>query len=139
MRQLLTESLVLAVAAAALGLFCARFGLEAIGRLTASHIPLQSRIGMDASVTLFAIVLAVVTSMLFGLLPAWRLASGKTDDWLRAGRTETAASGARRLQRTLVVAEVGVVDCAAGLRGADAAVVCESDCTRRWGLIRTLL
>jgi predicted permease len=107
-RQLLTESLVLAAASAAIGLFCAHFGLEAIGRLSASHIPLQSRIGMDAPVTLFALVLSVVTSILFGLLPAWRLASGKTGQPLRAGRMETAGSGARRLQRSLVVAEVAL-------------------------------
>jgi predicted permease len=107
-RQLLTESLVLAAASAAIGLFCARFGLEVIGRLSASHIPLQSRIGMDAPVTLFALVLSVIASILFGLLPAWRLASGKTGRPLTAGRSETAGSGARRLQRTLVVAEVAL-------------------------------
>jgi predicted permease len=107
-RQLLTESLVLALASSAIGLCCARFGLQAIGGLSASHIPLQSRIGMDAPVTLSALALSVVATFLFGLLPAWRLASGKTGDPLRAGRTETAASGARRLQRTLVVAEVAL-------------------------------
>jgi predicted permease len=100
-RQLLTESLVLAVVSAAIGLSCARLGLEAIGRLSASHIPLQSRVGMDASVTAFAAVLAVVTSLFFGLLPAWRLASG-------TGRAETAGPTVRRLQRTLVVAEVAL-------------------------------
>ncbi len=107
-RQLLSESLGLALASAAAGLFCARFGLEAIMRLSASHIPLQSRIEMDAPVALFALALSAVTTMLFGLLPAWRLASGKTGHPLRAGRTETAGSGARRLQRTLVVAEVAL-------------------------------
>ena len=69
---------------------------------------MQSRIAIDAPVTLFALALAVATTMLFGLLPAWRLASGKTDHSLRSGRTETAGSGARRLQRTLVVAEVAL-------------------------------
>jgi predicted permease len=107
-RQLLTESLMLAAASAAVGLLCARFGLEAVARQGASHIPLQSRIAMDAPVTLFALVLSVATTMLFGLLPAWRLASGNTCHPLRAGRTETAGSGARRLQRTLVVAEVAL-------------------------------
>ncbi|MGH9720794.1 MAG: ABC transporter permease, partial [Bryobacteraceae bacterium] len=107
-RQLLAESLVLAMASAGIGLFCARFGLEAIGRVSASHIPLQSRIGMDAPVAVFAVVLSIVTSVLFGLLPAWRLVSGKTGHPLRAGRAETAGSGARRLQRTLVVAEVAL-------------------------------
>ncbi len=107
-RQLLTESLVLAVASAAIGLLCARFGLEAIGRLSNSHLPLRSRIEMDAPVALFALALAVVTSIAFGLLPAWRLASGRTGHPLRGGRTETAGSGARRLQRALVVAEVAL-------------------------------
>jgi len=107
-RQLLTESLMCAAAGAAIGLFCARFGLEAIGHLSDSRIPLQSRAGMDAAVTLFALVLSVVTSMLFGLLPAWRLASGETGHTLRAGRTETPGAGARRLQRALVVAEVAL-------------------------------
>ena len=63
---------------------------------------------MDGPVALFAVVLSVVTCMLFGLLPAWRLASGKTGHPLRAGRTETAGSGVRRLQRTLVVAELAL-------------------------------
>ena len=107
-RQLLTESLVLAMTSAAIALFGAHYGLAAIGRLSASHIPLQSRIGMDPSVMLFALVLTAVTTMLFGLLPAWRLASGNSGHPLRAGRAETPGSGARRLQRTLVVAEVAL-------------------------------
>jgi predicted permease len=107
-RQLFAEGLVLAVASAALGLLCARFCLEAIGRLGSTHIPLQSRIGMDAPVMFSALFLSVVTSALFGLLPAWRLASGHTSSSLRAGRTETAGSAARRLQRALVIAEVAL-------------------------------
>jgi putative ABC transport system permease protein len=107
-RQLLTESLVLAVVSAAIGLCGAHFALDAIGRLSAWRLPLQSRITMDAPVTLFALVLSLVTSLVFGLLPAWRLASGKTGPPLRAGRTQTAGSGARRLQRSLVVVEVAL-------------------------------
>ncbi len=108
MRQLLTESLVLTVVSAAIGLVCAGFGLEAIGRLSASHLPLQSRIGMDAPVILFALILSVATSVLFGLVPACRLASDKTGHPLGAGRSETAGSGTRKLQRTLVAAEVAL-------------------------------
>jgi ABC-type antimicrobial peptide transport system permease subunit len=84
-RQLLTEGFVIAVASAAIGLLYARFGLEAIRHLGASHIPLQSRIGMDAPVALFAVVFRWSTCMLFGLLPAWRLASGNTGYPLRVG------------------------------------------------------
>jgi predicted permease len=107
-RQLLSESFLLALASAGVGLLCAHFGLEAIGRLSASHIPLQSRIRMDASVTFFALGLSAVTSILFGFVPAWRLAAGNTEHLLRAGRTQTAGSGARRLQRTLVAVEVAL-------------------------------
>jgi len=107
-RQLLTESLVLAAVATAAGLFGARLGLAAIAQQNAWHIPLQSRIEMDASVALFALVLSALTSMLFGLLPAWRQASDKAGRALHAGRSETAGSGARRLQRVLVVAEVAL-------------------------------
>ena len=107
-RQLLSESLVLALASAAAGLLCARFGLEAILRLSATHLPLQSRVAMDGPVAVFALVLAGLTTMLFGLLPACRLAAGRTFQAPGAGRTETAGSGARKLQRALVVAEVAL-------------------------------
>jgi len=63
---------------------------------------------MDAPVALFALALSAVTTILFGLLPAWRLASGKTGHPLRAGRTETLSPATRRLQRTLVVVEVAL-------------------------------
>ena len=106
-RQLLTESLVLAAASAVVGLFCARFGLEAITRVSASHIPLQSRIEMDAPVSCSPCYYRwspACSSDCAGMAAG----IGKTGHLLRAGRTETAGSGARRLQRTLVVAEVAL-------------------------------
>jgi putative ABC transport system permease protein len=108
MRQLLAESLVLALGSAAVALSCAHFGLQVLSRLTGSHIPFQSRIGVDAEVAVFALVLSIVTSAFFGLLPSWRMAMDKSANALHAGRAETAGSGARRLQRTLVVAEVAL-------------------------------
>lgn len=107
-RQLFLESLVLAGGSACLGLLCARFGLEAIGNAGASQIPLQSRIGLDVHAALIAVVIAVGTSLAFGLLPAWRLTSGPADQPLRASRAETAGRGARRLQRMLVALEVAL-------------------------------
>jgi putative ABC transport system permease protein len=107
-RQLFSESLVLALASGAAGLFCASLGLEAIRRIGASHIPLRSRIEMDMPAALFALALSAVTSILFGLLPAWRLASGRTGHSPGTSRTGTVSSGARKLQRALVVAEVAL-------------------------------
>ena len=106
-RQFLAESLVLAVVAAAIGLFSAQFAVKAIAHQSAWHIPLQSRIGIDGSVTICALLLSVVTSILSGWVPAWRLTS-ETAGQLCAGRSETAGSEARRLQRTLVVIEVAL-------------------------------
>lgn len=108
LRHLLTESLVLGAASGATGLVCASFGLDAIRRLSASHIPLQSTVAMDGPVLAAALALSTITSLLFGLAPAWRLASGKTGHVLRAGRMETAGWGTRRLQRSLVAAEVAL-------------------------------
>jgi putative ABC transport system permease protein len=107
-RQLILESLLLSLASAAIGLFCSGFGLEVIRRLSASHIPLRSRIEIDAAAALFALALSALTSVLLGLLPAWRLASDRSGHALRAGRTETTGSGTRRVQRALVVAEVAL-------------------------------
>ncbi len=107
-RQMLTESLILSLVSSALGLLGAHFGLVAITRLDASHIPLQSRIAIDLPVAAFAVALAIFTTALFGLLPAWRLASGEMDHLLHAGRSQTASSGARRIQRALVAAEVAL-------------------------------
>ena len=72
------------------------------------------------------LVLSVVTCMLFGLRRhgGWHRAS--TDHLLRAGRTQTAGSGARKLQRTLVVAEVALSIVPLACGGSDAAVVPES-------------
>jgi predicted permease len=108
MRQMLTESLVLAVGAGAIGLMLASVSLAAIGKFAGAHLPMQSRIAIDGPVVLFAVALTVGVTLLFGVLPALRLASGRASDPLRAGRSETAAPGARLLQRGLVVAEVAL-------------------------------
>lgn len=107
-RQLLSESLILAVSAGGAGLLLAVAGVGIIAKLGNVHLPLQSRIAVDGTVALFALALSVATSLLFGLLPALRLASGRTSDPLRAGRSDSASTGIRRLQRALVIAEVAL-------------------------------
>ncbi len=106
--QLLVESLILALSSCGVGLVVARFSLVAIARLNYAHLPMQSRIAVDGPVTLFALALSIGASLVFGLLPAWRLSSGGGSDPLRAGRSETAAPGMRAWQRSLVVAEIAL-------------------------------
>jgi predicted permease len=107
-RQMLTENLLLALGAGGIGLLLASLSLAAIGEFGSTHLPMQSRIAIDGPVELFAVALTVGVTLLFGLLPAFRLASGRASDPLRAGRSETAAPSARLLQRGLVVAEVAL-------------------------------
>ncbi len=107
-RQLLAESLVLASGSVALGLVLARLALAALPKLGDSHLPLQSRVQLDAVSVAFALFLALLTSVLFGLLPALRLASGPAAASLHTGRAESAGAGNRRLQRTLVIAEIAL-------------------------------
>ena len=106
-RQLLAESLVLALMAAVIGLLSAQFAVKAIAHQNAWHFPLQARIEIGAPVMLFAIFLSVMSSVLCGLAPAWRLTSERIGQ-VRAGRSETVGSAARRLQRILVVIEVAL-------------------------------
>ena len=109
LRQLLTESLLLATLSAAAGVFCADAGLTVLSHLSTSGIPLQSRITLDSSVILAALLLSLATCLLFGLLPAWRITSGdESSKALHAGRTQTSGASARTWQRGLVVAEVAL-------------------------------
>jgi predicted permease len=104
-RQLLTESLLLAFVSSCVGLILARFALQVIASASASQVPLHSRIALDTEVAIFAVALAVVTSLLFGTLPAWRSSSVHS---LAANRAQTTKTSSRNLQRTLVVIEVAL-------------------------------
>ena len=106
-RQIVVESLVLALVSAGIGLLSAQVVVKAIAHQNAWHFPLQARIAIDGSVMVFALFLSVVTSILSGLIPAWRLTATTTGQ-LHAGRSETTRSAARRLQRTLVVMEIAL-------------------------------
>ncbi len=106
-RQLLTESIVLALAGAALGLGLAAVGVRALIALDPTSLPPLTPVALDGTVVLFAFVLAVVTTLVFGLLPALRTLRVNLVESLREGSQQTTASGSRqRLRGALVVAEV---------------------------------
>ena len=126
-RQLISESLLLSLASAAIGLFCAGFGLEVIRRLSASHIPLRSRIEIDAPVALFA--LALVGTHQRALRPAARMAAGIRQDRPSAARGPYGNDGIGRTKGAAGPGGggSGAVHRAPGVRGADAPVLHESD------------
>jgi putative ABC transport system permease protein len=103
-RQLLTESVLLAIVGGGLGLALAYWGMGALLSLNKDGIPRSNEIGLDARVLFFTLGVSLLTGVLFGLFPAWQ--TSKTD--LHAVLKEGGRSGsARRSVRGLfVVAEV---------------------------------
>ncbi len=115
-RQLLTESLVLAVTGSALGLALAALVVPSLAVLVPSNLPIGATPELDARVMLFAGSLVLATSVAFGAGPAWRRA-GSVDATAVRVRTASGQS-AGRLRASLVVAEVAgtvVLLVAAGL------------------------
>jgi len=107
-RQLLTESVVLSLAGAALGIGLAKLAMPPLLRLAATSLPGTEKIAIDAGVLAFTTLVAVVAGIAFGLAPA--LHTGKAD--MRAALNETdrsgVAHGAVRLRSVLVVSEVAL-------------------------------
>lgn len=114
-RQHLTESLVLAVLGAALGLVIGTFGLQALLRIDPTALPRAHLIGLDGSVLAFTAAVTIGAVIFFGMAPALQAGSQPA-----ATRGRTSSRGHRRFRRYLVAAEVGlslVVIVAAGLVG----------------------
>lgn len=108
-RQLLIESLTLAVAGAIAGLIVARLAMSAIVALGSGPIPRLATLSLDPVLLLFSLVLAIGCAVLFGLTPAVRAARTQPGDALR-DQSRGATSGGRslRLREWLVVSQVAV-------------------------------
>jgi predicted permease len=107
-RQLLVESAVLALAGGALGLVVGWFVLEALRRLSANVFPLGYPIELDARVLGATLVIALVTSVIFGLVPALQASRVDVQAALAESGTRGVARGAGRWRRLLVVGEVAI-------------------------------
>jgi putative ABC transport system permease protein len=103
-RQLLVESLLLGLIGCAAGLVLGYWGLDALKSLLPANLPRISEVALDPTVLLFAIVLSLVTSVAFGLLPALHAARTDLRDALSAG-TRAVAAGGRRWRAALIVSE----------------------------------
>ena len=106
-RQMLAESLVVATAAAALGVALAWTATATIARTGTTNIPRIGELAPDVGMLVFGIAAAVVTSVAFGLLPAL-LTSGGAANSLGSGRTATTQRGSRRALETLIGLEVAL-------------------------------
>jgi predicted permease len=108
-RQSLVESLLLSIGGGLLGLALASVLLRVGVRLLPEALPRVSAIVLDWMVVGFSLLLAVLTGLLCGLIPAIIAARTSVHDALKAGgRTGTMGGGHARLRSTLVIAEVAV-------------------------------
>ncbi|MGN6391587.1 MAG: ABC transporter permease [Gemmatimonadales bacterium] len=108
-RQLLTESVVLAAAGGVVGVLLAVWGVRGLVLVAPSSMPRLAAIGIDARVLVFTAALTIITGVLFGLAPAFHalhgdLAGSLTD----GGRSGTAGGGRQRARRLLVAAQVAI-------------------------------
>jgi predicted permease len=106
-RQILTESLVLASAGCMLGVPLAFAITVVLARLKAFSIPLLQTATLDSTVLLFTVAVSCLAGLLCGILPAWQLWRGGTREGLSdAGERGSGGKSASLLRRSLVVAEV---------------------------------
>ncbi len=106
-QQLLTESVLLAVAGGTLGLLLAAWGTRAAIRVLPQALPRSEQVGLDWHVLLFTLGLSLFAGILFGLAPALKAFRPNLQETLREGGR--GSSGARhRLQGVFVVAETAL-------------------------------
>lgn len=106
-RQLLTESAVLGVAAALLGAWLARLGVVALVALAPDTLPRAGELGVDMLALGFALAIAVAASLVFGLAPAMRLSAVQLARALRQSGKGSSAGGSR-VRSGFVVAQVAL-------------------------------
>ncbi|HYU32949.1 MAG TPA: ABC transporter permease [Thermoanaerobaculia bacterium] len=108
-RQLLAESLLLALLGGAAGVLVAWAGVAGLRALGPGSVPRLAETTVDARILGFALVLSVCTGLLFGLLPALRASRADLGEVMKEGSRGTAGGPAReRLRGTLIVAEVAL-------------------------------
>jgi predicted permease len=108
--QLLVESLVLGLLGGAAGLVVAYWAIEAIRGLLPPDAPVLgfAHLGLDVRVLGFALLLSLVTSIVFGLLPAWQLAGQDVSSALQEGGQRNVGAVRKRLRLALVVSEIAL-------------------------------
>jgi putative ABC transport system permease protein len=107
-RQLLTESLVLALAGGVIGTLLAWWGTATLARLGPKEIPRVSEIHMDPVVFLFGLAASILTGVLFGLAPALRFSRVDLNDALKDLGKVTESRSGFGLRNILVTAELAI-------------------------------
>ena len=107
-RQLLTESLVLALAGGLVGVGLAFVAVRALVSAGARELPRSGDIRIDATALLFTLGVAILSGLLFGLFPTLRASGANLQRSLRAGARGTVGGAGQRARNALVVVEVAL-------------------------------
>ncbi|HEX7296323.1 MAG TPA: ABC transporter permease [Pyrinomonadaceae bacterium] len=109
-RQLLTESLLLALLGSVLGLAFAWLGIKALMMISPKDLISLQSVGLNVTVLLWTLGISVLTGIIFGLAPALHVSRLNLNDSLKEGGKSEAsqASGSRRLRSALVVSEIAL-------------------------------
>jgi putative ABC transport system permease protein len=108
MRQLVTETFMLALAGGALGVLLAYWAAQFFVQLGGDTIPRPDAIGIDVRVLAFTLLLAVLAALVAGFIPAVQSSRAPVADHLREGGREGGAVASRRTRSALVAAEVAL-------------------------------
>jgi putative ABC transport system permease protein len=106
-RQLLTESILLALVGGGLGLLIATWGLQAALKVLPEALPRAQEVHLDGRVLLFTLAACLLTGILFGLVPALKTSSANLQETLKEGGRGASAAH-HRTQSAFVVAEVAL-------------------------------
>ena len=107
-RELLFESVALALAGGAVGVLLAWSGLGLLARLAPAGLPRLEDVGINPIVLLFTLAISVVTGVLFGCIPVVRLGKPGVAALKGAGRSATDVPGRHRARSALVVSEIAL-------------------------------
>ena len=107
-RQLVAESLLLALVAGALGLLLAYGGSNALVKLAPADLPRLSETAVDRWVLAFTMGMSILTSLLFGLVPAFYASKIELSEALKQAAMRVVGGGSVRLRGALVVAEIAL-------------------------------
>jgi predicted permease len=109
MRQLLTESMVLALVGGALSLVLVFGVIKLLNGLVPVGMPQGTSITIDISVLVYSLILSLATGLLFGLVPTFQAASPSAAESLKeGGKTTATGDGGRRLRSLLTVSEIAL-------------------------------
>jgi predicted permease len=107
-RQMMTESLVIAVLGGVLGLVLAVWGVDVLTALAGDALPRRDALAPNARVLAFTLAVSLLTGLVFGLLPALRSSRVAIGAVLRGGRGDTDGRERQGVRSALVVAEVAL-------------------------------